>query len=69
MGFLCQLFLRHADLLSRLHERHGGAKAVKREPKIPDVAEALGVHTMDLREFYDASGGLTRRAYPIQPAL
>lgn len=42
---------------------------LKREPKIPDVAEALGVHTMGLREFYDASGGLTHSAYPIQPAF
>lgn len=42
---------------------------LKREPKIPDVAEALGVRTMGLREFYDASGGLTHRAYPIQPAF
>ena len=42
---------------------------LKKEPKIPDVAEALGVHTMGLREFYDASGGLTHSAYPIQPAF
>ena len=42
---------------------------LKKEPKIPDVAEALGVQTMDLREFYDASGGLTHSDYPIQPVF
>jgi hypothetical protein len=42
---------------------------MKKEPKIPDVAEALGVPTMNLREFYDASGELIHMQYPIQLAF
>lgn len=42
---------------------------LKKEPKIPDVAAAMGVDTMNLREFYDASGELVPLAYPAQPAL
>ncbi|AKV55807.1 putative PIN domain protein [Bifidobacterium actinocoloniiforme DSM 22766] len=38
----------------------------KREPKIPDVARAFGVETMNLRAFYDANGRLIRGDYPIQ---
>ena len=38
-----------------------------KEPKLPDVANALGVPTMNLRTFYDASGQLTAVPYPIQP--
>ena len=44
-------------------------KPMKKEPKIPDVAEAMQVHTMNLREFYDASGELTNSPYPIQPTF
>lgn len=42
---------------------------LKKEPKIPDVAAAMNVRTMSLREFYDASGELVPSPYPIQPAL
>ncbi|MBT1181436.1 DUF4411 family protein [Bifidobacterium sp. CP2] len=42
---------------------------LKKEPKIPDVADAMGVRTMNLREFYDASGELVSSPYPIQPTL
>lgn len=42
---------------------------LKKEPKIPDVAAAMGVRTMNLREFYDASGELVPLPYSIQPML
>ena len=42
---------------------------LKKEPKIPDVADAMGVRTMNLREFYDASGELVPLPYPIQTTL
>lgn len=45
------------------------AQPMKKEPKIPDAAQALNVRTMNLRDFYDASGQLTAIPYPIQPAL
>lgn len=38
---------------------------LKKEPKIPDVAAAMGVRTMNLREFYDASKELTPDPYLI----
>lgn len=41
------------------------ANPLKREPKIPDVAAAMGVRTMNLREFYDASGELVLSDYPV----
>lgn len=37
---------------------------LKKEPKIPDVAEAMGVRSINLREFYDASGDLIPLPYP-----
>ncbi|BDR52209.1 twitching motility protein PilT [Bombiscardovia nodaiensis] len=40
-----------------------------KEPKIPDVAHAFGVDTMNLRAFYDANGQLVARDYPIQGTL
>lgn len=43
------------------------SQPTKKEPKIPDVAHALDVPTMNLRTFYDASGQLTAAPYPIQP--
>lgn len=42
---------------------------LKKEPKIPGVAEATGVRAINLREFYDASGDLIPPPYPIQPTL
>ena len=42
---------------------------LKKEPKIPDVAEAMGVRSINLREFYDASGDLIPLPCPIQPTL
>lgn len=42
---------------------------LKKEPKIPDVAAAMGVRTMNLREFYDASGELISLPYPVQPTF
>ena len=42
---------------------------LKKEPKIPDVAEAMVVRAMNLREFYDASGDLIPLPCPIQPTL
>lgn len=42
---------------------------LKKEPKIPDVVEAMGVRSINLREFYDASGDLIPLPYPIQPTL
>lgn len=42
---------------------------LKKEPKIPDVAAAMGVKTMNLREFYDASKELTVLPYPVQPTF
>lgn len=42
---------------------------LKKEPKIPDVAEAMGVRVINLREFYDASGDLIPLPCPIQPTL
>ena len=42
---------------------------LKKEPKIPDVADAMDVRTMNLRECYDASGELVSMPYPIQPTL
>lgn len=42
---------------------------LKKEPKIPDVVEAMGVRSINLREFYDASGDLIPLPYPIRPTL
>ncbi|ALE12182.1 hypothetical protein BBBF_1694 [Bifidobacterium bifidum ATCC 29521 = JCM 1255 = DSM 20456] len=42
---------------------------MKKEPKIPDVVEAMGVRSINLREFYDASGDLIPLPYPIRPTL
>ena len=42
---------------------------LKKEPKIPDVAQALGVRTIGLRDFYDESGELTAADYSVQPTL
>lgn len=44
-------------------------RLMKKEPKIPDVATAMGVRTMNLREFYDANGELIPLPYPIQPTF
>lgn len=41
----------------------------KKEPKIPDVAQALGVRTCTLREFIQASKAFVEAPYPIQPLL
>lgn len=38
---------------------------MSREPKIPNVAEALGVRTMNLRRFYDTNGLLRKLDYPV----
>ncbi|WEV71915.1 DUF4411 family protein [Bifidobacterium sp. ESL0790] len=42
---------------------------LRREPKIPDVAEHFHVKTMTLREFFDANGFLNAKPYPLQPSF
>lgn len=41
----------------------------KKEPKIPDVARALGVKTYTLRDFIQQSSAFIESRYPLQPSL
>ena len=40
---------------------------MKKEPKIPNIADQFGVKTMNLRRFFDANGRLKKAQYVPKP--